>query len=112
MTNDKTSTRRRYRADFKAQVLGECDARGASVSKTAMAHEINTNVVHGWRKLAREASGASPVASVGEILLDDRPLQDGRDDPRSAPPQFGQCCMSMSNMRLSSRAQLTRRGRP
>jgi transposase len=63
MTSDKTSTRRRYRADFKAQVLGECDAPGASVAKVAMSHGINTNVVHGWRKLAREAGGASPVSS-------------------------------------------------
>jgi hypothetical protein len=29
----------------------------------------------------------------------------------SPPPQFGQCCMSMSKTRLSSRAQLMRRGR-
>ena len=30
----------------------------------------------------------------------------------SWPPQFGQCCMSMSNTRLSSRAQLMRAGWP
>jgi hypothetical protein len=28
-----------------------------------------------------------------------------------APPQFGQCSMSMSKTRLSSRAQLVRAGR-
>lgn len=63
MTSDKTTTRRRYGADFKAQVVGECNARGASVAKVAMSHGINTNVVHGWRKLAREAGAASPVSS-------------------------------------------------
>jgi transposase len=63
MTSDKTTTRRRYGADFKAQVLGECDAPGASVAKVAMSHGINTNVVHGWRKLAREAGVASAVSS-------------------------------------------------
>lgn len=61
MTNDKTLTRRRYSADFKAQVLGECDAPGASVAKVAMPHGINTNVVNGWRKLAREADEATPA---------------------------------------------------
>ncbi len=63
MTSDKTTTRRRYSADFKAQVLGECDAPGASVAKNAMSHGINTNVVHGWRKLAREAGATSAVSS-------------------------------------------------
>ena len=63
MTSDKTTTRRRYGADFKALVLGDCDAPGASVAKVAMSQGINTNVVHGWRKLAREAGGASVVSS-------------------------------------------------
>jgi transposase len=67
MTSDKTTTRRRYGADFKAQVLGECDAPGASVAKVAMSHGINTNVVHGWRKLAREA-GAAGLASASEFV--------------------------------------------
>lgn len=63
MTSEKTKTRRRYSADFKALVLGECDVPGASVAKVAMSHGINTNVVHGWRKLAREAGAVSPVSS-------------------------------------------------
>lgn len=63
IASDKITTRRRYSADFKAQVLDECDAPGASVAKVAMSHGINTNVVHGWRKLAREAGAAGPVSS-------------------------------------------------
>lgn len=60
MTGDKAETRRRYSRDFKAQVMAECDVPGASVAKVAMSHGINANVVHGWRKQAREA--ASVVA--------------------------------------------------
>jgi transposase len=56
MASEQTATRRRYSREMKAQVLAECDARGASVAKVAMSHGINANVVHGWRKLAREAS--------------------------------------------------------
>ena len=63
MTSDKGVRRRRYDDEFKAQVLAECEAPGASVAKVAMSHGINTNVVHGWRKLAREAGAASPVSS-------------------------------------------------
>jgi transposase len=61
MTNDKTATRRRYSQEFKAQVMAECDARGASVAKVAMSHGINTNIVHGWRKLAREGGGPTSL---------------------------------------------------
>ena len=58
MTSEKTGTRKRYSKELKAQVVAECDAAGASVAKVAMAHGINANIVHGWRKLAREAASA------------------------------------------------------
>jgi transposase len=60
MVDDKRATRRRYSAEFKAQVLAECDVPGASVAKVAMTHGINDNLVHGWRKLARESGTATP----------------------------------------------------
>ena len=63
MTSDKTKTRRRYDAQFKAQILAECAAPGASVAKVAMSYGINDNVVHRWRQLAREA-GAMTVAAT------------------------------------------------
>lgn len=58
MASDNTATRRRYSAEFKAQVMAECDDPGASVAKVAMSHGINANVVHGWRKRAREGGVA------------------------------------------------------
>ena len=71
MTSDKAQTRRRYSRDFKAQVMAECDVPGASVAKVAMSHGINTNVVHGWRKLAREAT---PAAIPGQPVFLPIPL--------------------------------------
>lgn len=62
MTSNKTATRRRYSQEFKAQVLGECDVPGASVAKVAMAHGINANIVHGWRKVAREGGHPASLA--------------------------------------------------
>lgn len=62
MTSGKARTRRRYDAQFKAQVLAECEAPGASVAKVAMSHGINDNVVHRWRQLAREARPAAVPA--------------------------------------------------
>jgi Transposase and inactivated derivatives len=69
MESDKPATsRRRYSAETKAQVMAECEAPGASVAKVAMAHGINANVVHRWRQLAREDGGEgvqpAPVATA------------------------------------------------
>lgn len=61
MTSEKTASRRRYSPDFKVQVMAECDLPGASVARVAMSHGINTNVVHGWRKSAREAGAGAVV---------------------------------------------------
>ena len=77
MTSDRTATRRRYSREFKAQVMGECDAPGASVAKVAMSHGINTNIVHGWRKLAREggAAAAVPQSEFVPVALEPAPMQ-------------------------------------
>ena len=55
MEAEQSRKRRRYSRELKSQVLAECEAPGASVAKVAMSHGINANVVHGWRKLTREA---------------------------------------------------------
>ena len=42
----KKSTRRRYSAEFKAQILAECGEPEASVAAIAIFHGINPNVIH------------------------------------------------------------------
>ena len=56
MATDKKRIRRNHSLALKAQILAECAAPGASVAKVAMAHGINANIVHGWRKLATVGS--------------------------------------------------------
>lgn len=51
--DSKTVSRRRHGADLKAQVLRECECPGASVAAVALAHGLNANLVHKWRRLAR-----------------------------------------------------------
>ena len=51
---NKKRTRRDYGTELKARIIAECAAPGASIAKIAMAHGINSNLVHTWRKLARE----------------------------------------------------------
>ena len=59
MAAEKVVLRRRHSAQLKALVLEQCVAPGASVAKVAMSHSVNANIVHGWRKLAREREGAA-----------------------------------------------------
>ncbi|WP_022979679.1 transposase [Ideonella sp. B508-1] len=61
MTTDKKRIRRNHTPELKAQIIAECEVPGASVAKVAMAHGINANIVHGWRKLAREQGVAQVV---------------------------------------------------
>ena len=56
MATEMVRRRRHYSAELKEQILLECAQPGASVAKVAMAHGINANIVHGWRKLARETN--------------------------------------------------------
>ena len=58
MEAERSRKRRRYSRELKAQILAECDAPGASVAKVAMSHGINANILHGWRKLARQPEPA------------------------------------------------------
>jgi transposase len=51
--HSKAAPRRRHDAALKAQVLSECDKRGASVAAVAQSHGLNANLVHKWRRLKR-----------------------------------------------------------
>ncbi len=52
---------RAYSPEFKAQVLAECARSGASVAKVALAHGLNANMIHTWR---RQAPGKQSVAAA------------------------------------------------
>ena len=62
MAQERPVLRRRHSAQLKAQALAECAEPGASVAKVAMSHALNANIVHGWRKLARERAGTGVLA--------------------------------------------------
>ena len=66
MASEKVAKRRRYEAELKALVVAECDAPGASVAKVAMAHGINANIVHGWRKRGIQGRGAPRIESSAD----------------------------------------------
>lgn len=54
--------RRPYSEQFKAQVIQACNQPGASIAAIAQAYDINTNVLHRWRREhAREGRYAKPA---------------------------------------------------
>ena len=57
----KSVNRRRQGRELKAEVLASCSKPSASVAAIAMAHGLNANLVHKWR---RNAAGrvALPVS--------------------------------------------------
>ena len=76
MATEIVRRRRDYSAGLKEQILLECAQPGASVAKIAIAHGINANIVHGWRKLAREANALmlpAPSFVPVTVAAEDRP---------------------------------------
>lgn len=77
-TENSRKHRRRYSATLKAQIVSECDEPGASVTEVAMKHGINANIVHGWRKLARQAG--TDAAAPRFLPVTVAPLASAADD--------------------------------
>ena len=78
MEVERSRKRRRYGAELKAQILSECDAPNASVAKVAMSHGINANIVHGWRKLARQGAAEIDVVQREFVPVAVAPAPDVR----------------------------------
>ena len=82
MTTDKKRIRRNHNPELKAQILAECDLPGTSVATVAMAHGIKANVVHTWRKLAREGqvSASEPTARFLPIVVESESAAETKQD--------------------------------
>ena len=74
MAVERVVLRRRHGAQLKALVLQQCGALGASVAKVAMSHGLNANIVHGWRKLARERDSAGARPTPSPVIVPAKPV--------------------------------------
>ena len=104
MEETKRRVRRRHANDLKKAVLDECRA-GVSVASVAMAHGINANLVHKWRRL--EQCAVVPTRSVATPAMPTQtfiPLVIGtprcpypaipKIDPRPFTFLYGSCLLS------------------
>jgi transposase len=69
MTDHRKLPRRRHSKEIKEQVLAECARPGASVAGVALAHGINANVVHKWRRQATGAIESAPPPRFVPLAL-------------------------------------------
>jgi transposase len=58
---------RAYPPEFKARLVAESEQPGASVAKVALAHGLNANMLHTWRRDAR-GSGGGPADRKPEFV--------------------------------------------
>ena len=67
----KPPIRRTHSPEFKARVLAACRQPGASIAAVALAHGINTNVVHKWLAGVgmKRCSQHLPTAAPSQSLL-------------------------------------------
>jgi transposase len=69
-----------YSSEFKQQIVAAASVPGASVSKVAMAHQLNANMVFRWRR--ELGAGTAGIEEKAAMLL---PIVLARD-AASAPP--------------------------
>jgi len=75
MIDHRKLPRRRHSAQLKEQVLAECGKPGASVAAVALAHGLNANVVHKWRRLAA-GTASVPVTTFVPVSVTPRISQE------------------------------------
>ncbi|WP_181418342.1 IS66-like element accessory protein TnpA [Phyllobacterium leguminum] len=101
--------RRRYDAASKARLVAACLEPGVSVSRLALEHGINTNLLRKWIKTAREAQSLPPSATSAfiPVVAADRssPMQGSVLD-MPATRGDGRLAASHRTGRLSSPARL------
>lgn len=64
---------RRFSAEFKAQLLAECDQPGALITQVAARHGVRPGLLHKWRqslrgeRSARAGTPGDPARQMGQI---------------------------------------------
>ena len=81
----KQAPRRRHGAEFRAKVLAACEEPGASVAAVALAHDLNANLVHKWRRGRAAVPALRPGAPKAEFVALALPAPPSAAKPASSP---------------------------
>ena len=77
MEQEKLPSPRNCSVQFRALVLEQCAAPGTSVARVALSHGMNANIVHRWRREARDSAASVsarefvPVSVSAPVLAQD-----------------------------------------
>ena len=96
MEEARKRVRRRHDERLKRQVLEECSAAGASVAKVAMAHGLNANLVHKWRRTAGELDVPPTESFIPVMLAAPAPAADEQPTTIDLELQRGPVCVKVS----------------
>ena len=77
--------RRTFTAEFKHQLIQQCQQPDTSVAKVAMQHEINANLLHKWIRQSRSMVPSLTISSIPQtdflpVILHPTPVK------QEAPP--------------------------
>ena len=77
--------RRTFTAEFKHQLIQQCQQPDTSVAKVAMQHQINANLLHKWIRQSRSMVPSLTISSIPQpdflpIILHPTPVK------QEAPP--------------------------
>ncbi|WP_180061580.1 MULTISPECIES: transposase [unclassified Acinetobacter] len=59
--------RRTFTAEFKHQLIQQCQQPDTSVAKVAMQHQINANLLHKWIRQSRSMVPSLTISSIPQI---------------------------------------------
>jgi len=76
MEQAKRIRRRRHDEELKRRVLAECDAPGVSVAQVALAHSLNANLVHKWRRQAGPTAVPTKLETFVPVTMAPTPTPD------------------------------------
>ena len=86
---DSTATlkkpRRTFTAEFKHQLIQQCQQPDTSVAKVAMQHQVNANLLHKWIRQSRSMVPSLTISSIPQtdflpVILHPTPVR------QEAPP--------------------------
>lgn len=95
-------TRRRHPLEYKQQIVAETNRRGASVAGVALAHGINANQLHKWRRDLLRPKAAATRNALLPVTVEPTPILIGAPSTES--------CAGAIEIELQH-ARLTLRGR-
>lgn len=95
--------RRHHPLEFKQQVVAESSRRGASVAGVALAHGLNANQLHKWRRALLQPKAAPSRGALVPVTVEPTAITLNRAATESSP---GAIEIELPHARLTVRGRV------